>query len=493
MSTPDSSDKDIADIFASLSTERLKSMSADELDQLMAASVMATDSNDPHVQKAAAQASNWLDENPAPARESDPADHTQDESVISLDLGSAPSKNADPDDKVDPTSVTDEGVASGVKDRVSSVDHDHLSPDAEQEPDEGDAAVDGIESELDSYDEDSEDDNPFSLAASDGRFQPYRPEVPEPDPEARPAASGTFVPSTEDSPSDNSAPENPYNPPPRSQEQFDGPIDLTEDDEDDESEGAVSRAMEWVKTRPKKYLITAGAAGVVVLLFLAMVVGGGGEESPGPTGADPNQVVDAQGSGDVPAGEASPDDGVVDLSEAIENVSASCGNGSEGSSNAFSSDETVAWVCERAFGIDGAILNIRFRHPVTLHEIKFTPGFNYVRQPSGDDEWNKHRVITRVLWRAGGKQFPQEIVPSRSEASFKFAEPVATESMSMTIQESVGPEDTVGGEGQTMDPGGATGDDPFQIEGTGGSQGSGSKDVKDATAVQNLQILGVVN
>ena len=70
------------------------------------------------------------------------------------------------------------------------------------------------------------------------------------------------------------------------------------------------------------------------------------------------------------------------------------------------------------------------------------------------------------------------MTPARQTATFKFDEPVTADRMSLTIQHSVDPSDTVGGGGDS--------DDPFEQAGTGGGQ------VEDATAIQNLVISGQV-
>lgn len=152
-------------------------------------------------------------------------------------------------------------------------------------------------------------------------------------------------------------------------------------------------------------------------------------------------------------------------------VSSKCAEPSTSPKEAFSTQEGAAWVCQRSHGIDGGVMNIVFSKPVIVSEIRLLPGYNRV-QSNGKDEWNLHRVITRIKWRAGGKTYIQQIVPSRSVAIFKFPQPVTTNSMALIIQQSVGPDQTVGDAG------------------SGSSSPLGAGKVSDATAVMSMKIIG---
>lgn len=103
----------------------------------------------------------------------------------------------------------------------------------------------------------------------------------------------------------------------------------------------------------------------------------------------------------------------------------------------FAGEKSRAWVCGRANGLDGAVLNITFNKPVVITAITMVPGFNYVA-PDGSDEWTRHRLVTGVTWRMGGKVFPQSINPTRTGVTMKFPS-VITQEMSMTITASAPP------------------------------------------------------
>lgn len=99
--------------------------------------------------------------------------------------------------------------------------------------------------------------------------------------------------------------------------------------------------------------------------------------------------------------------------------------------NAFDPQEDTAWVCERSFGVDGTVLEMSFTSPVEITKVGLVPGFNFAA-PRGEDEWLKHRVVTRVLWRIGDEQFVQEINPARSIAEMSIPT-LVTDKISMTV------------------------------------------------------------
>lgn len=374
---------------------------------------------------------------------------------------------------IDPTTVVDHGVQSSVQDRPSSVDPATLSPDYSGEDFDGPS--------LDDLPEIDENGDP--VLPEDTRFAPRRPSIPDADVDAAPAEQGTgFHAGT--APGDGEVDFSQ-----RWREEQDdfagseyaehgGHDDYGEDSEGPKGPGIVTKAKDWYMGLPV-YLRVALPLGLVVALILAVTLTGG-DDAPSQSGAPTGGGQIVNNDPVVPGDEVT--DGTDLLTANIETVSARCGDGSASATHAFSTDPSVAWVCQRVHGIDGSVLNIVFRQPVTLTEIRLTPGFDYVRQPSGDDEWNRHRVVTKLLWRAGGKQFPQEIVPSRGQAVLTFDEPVVTESMSLTIQESVPPSESAGD---------ATETDPFAESFGDDTSGSGD-DVLDATAIQNIEIYGSV-
>lgn len=204
--------------------------------------------------------------------------------------------------------------------------------------------------------------------------------------------------------------------------------------------------------------IIVGAAGLVVALVVAFIFGGSpGSDTPAPT--TPPAVADDPESGDPTNVE------VITLMPKA--VSASCPSGSTSPSLAFTPKPEDAWLCGRANGIDGAVMNIQFVRTVMVRSVCVMPGWNYV-SPNGKDYWNEHRLVTKILWRLGGRQFVQDINPTRTCSTFTFpGSGVGTTVMSMTILRTERPNavDIQGDEslGGGLLPGGESGD-PGEVD-----------------------------
>lgn len=216
-----------------------------------------------------------------------------------------------------------------------------------------------------------------------------------------------------------------------------------------------------------------GAVGIAVATVAAFMFGG--STASNPPAAPPAVVVDT------PPGEDVGPQVVTLLPKA---VSASCPPGSTSPSMAFTAKPENAWVCQRAHGIDGAVMNIIFANTVTVKAITVMPGWNYVA-PNGRDHWNEHRLTTKILWRLGGNQYEQVINPSRSGSTLTLpGNGVATTVMSLTILETTTPDavsvDTgPGGDGGLLSP--------------GGDLGPQNADVDKSTAIGSVTITGVEN
>lgn len=145
-------------------------------------------------------------------------------------------------------------------------------------------------------------------------------------------------------------------------------------------------------------------------------------------------------------------------------VSSSCPAGSTRAQLAFSSRKEEAWRCFRAHGMNGQIINMIFASNVCVKSVTIMPGWNYV-EPNGTDHWNESKLVARILWRAGGKQFVQEINPTRAGSTYTFpGKCVVTKEMSLTIQSTVLPssvaqDESVNGNGDGVLPPPLTGGD----------------------------------
>lgn len=260
------------------------------------------------------------------------------------------------------------------------------------------------------------------------------------------------------------------------------------DDTVEMDEDASNRSLiEKIKNLPLPVKIGVPVLLCVMLLVMGLLSGGQkNEQSPISNGAQQQPAAAPESSAALAPQENSDSDKPVLLTDYVEHTSAKCVDNpkskSAGPSRAFSSVATDAWICYRAMGVDGAVMNIVFKQPVTLTEIRLTPGYNLVQKQSGEDKWVQYRPVSRILWRAGGQQFQQEIVPKREEVVYTFKEPVTTESMSLTIQQSLVPD------GANVE-GAEKGSDDVFTQGTG-QEKTDIPPLQDATAIQNLQLYG---
>ncbi|MFB9785342.1 hypothetical protein [Rhodococcus baikonurensis] len=118
-------------------------------------------------------------------------------------------------------------------------------------------------------------------------------------------------------------------------------------------------------------------------------------------------------------------------------VSAKCPEGSTDARFAFTADKSQAWICKRALGIDGAVMEITFPYAVVISDVFLTPGFDYI-EPSGIDRWVEHRTVSRVQWSIGNQRFIQEINPSRTGSNMPIPE-VKTQKITLTIMATAEP------------------------------------------------------
>jgi len=194
-----------------------------------------------------------------------------------------------------------------------------------------------------------------------------------------------------------------------------------------ESAGSVLSQFRGDGERSRARWLLAGSAAVLAIVLVAMFsLSGGRGKAPEPAGTVAAPPAQTENPSATPAASV--------LVPAT--VSASC-VGDTDALALFEKEKSRAWVCGRTNELDGSVLNITFRAPVVITEITIVPGFNYVA-PDGRDEWERHRLVTGVTWRMGGKTYPQTINPTRTGTVMKFPS-VITKEMSMTITASTRP------------------------------------------------------
>lgn len=209
-----------------------------------------------------------------------------------------------------------------------------------------------------------------------------------------------------------------------------------DDDEDDELEEPNQKLTDkfktWISQDDKnKWIATIGALAVVLLIILGLiaVTSGGKEEEPAPQQPQPAQQEeqpenDNQSAADIP-GNLAP-----------VNVEASCANEDSDPAAMFTPDDSKAWVCQRAMGIDGVPVTIDLGTESTISSVSIVPGFNHV-EPRGEDQWTNHRVVTKALWEFDDNnktRLIQDIVPSKSAAQLDVPD-VHARTVTLTIMQ----------------------------------------------------------
>lgn len=211
----------------------------------------------------------------------------------------------------------------------------------------------------------------------------------------------------------------------KSADEAKGPVTSTADfdddeDEDDDDLNIFQKLLYWVnedESGLRKWIVIGG--GVVILLIIALIgvaiTGRASQEEPVAQAPVTTQ--------EQPQQEAAPQAEIAGTIAPVGAVAQCPQEGSTDASSAFDNDKTTAWVCQRIYGVDGVVLEIDLASASTIKEISVVPGFNYTA-PRGEDEWNKHRVVTKIEWQFGDNYDPvvQEITPSRGESSVKIPE-----------------------------------------------------------------------
>ena len=148
-------------------------------------------------------------------------------------------------------------------------------------------------------------------------------------------------------------------------------------------------AAEWLNTnwrRPK--VLGAAAAAVVAAVTVTAWAAAAGESAPAPTA-----TLTAPAAGVAsPAPAAAPADGPIPVKAA----SARCPAPSSDPMNAVRPDSTQPWICVRAWGIDGQVLDLTLDGPYVITAVRIMPGVN--AEADGQDQWLKYRTVSRAAW-----------------------------------------------------------------------------------------------
>jgi hypothetical protein len=145
----------------------------------------------------------------------------------------------------------------------------------------------------------------------------------------------------------------------------------------------------WLKDRnwksPKTLGVAAAAIVAVTAAGLWATSAGRSETQPTAQPAAPTATAD-------PAPRGAPADAAIPVTEA----SARCPAPSSDPMNALRPTSTEAWICVRAWQVDGQILDLTLDGPYVITAVRIMPGVN--TEVDGQDQWLKYRTVRWVGW-----------------------------------------------------------------------------------------------
>lgn len=196
--------------------------------------------------------------------------------------------------------------------------------------------------------------------------------------------------------------------------------------------GRISSSLSRINTRSPKTWLAAAAA----IILIALAVSSLGRSEPN----EPALLSPAgSSSGESDSSEQSP--GNRDAPIAVASATSRCPAGSTDPMLAFDELPDSAWVCVRAWGIDGQILQIDLGGVYAISQIGLVPGWN-TTNADGSDEWARHRVVSRVTYEfndVAHSKWTQETRSARelvmSDVSGANGAPVIASHVTITIEE----------------------------------------------------------
>lgn len=201
---------------------------------------------------------------------------------------------------------------------------------------------------------------------------------------------------------------------------------------EEEKHNPLQKLMQWVvedETGHRKWLVIGGAATLVALLVLVMILITGNKDD---TQQATQPEVQANQEEQPSQQQASELPGIIQPV----NVTTRCMNEDSNPASMFDPNNTTAWICQRAMGVDGVVAEIDFGKEVTVTQLSIVPGFDYLSN-TGTNEWTNYRVVNRVAWQLdedGKETVIQDITPAQgSEATKTLETPVKTRKIYMKV------------------------------------------------------------
>ncbi|WP_405136736.1 discoidin domain-containing protein [Nocardia sp. NBC_01388] len=190
------------------------------------------------------------------------------------------------------------------------------------------------------------------------------------------------------------------------------------------------RGVLAVVRKPKVALAIGAVLAVIVVLVL--VSGGGSTPS--------NSVVIATAA-PTPAAANLPTTTAPAASTALQvkSAQAHCPAGSTSGMDAFAG-QGKAWLCVRAFKVDGQVLTIDLGHTYQIDSIGIVPGFDNLGS-DGVDQWTKYRTASRVSYQfddANASKYVQQTLDQRTLVITKLSPPVSASRIVLTVLQSKG-------------------------------------------------------
>lgn len=193
----------------------------------------------------------------------------------------------------------------------------------------------------------------------------------------------------------------------------------------------------------------AGASALTILIIVGVVIAviaAGGSSNTGqakiamPT---PNTL---SNNNPATSGDANP--AAADSEIKVQSATARCPAGSTNPMQAFDDNPNTAWVCVRAYGVDGQVLVASLPSAYIITSISIVPGFN-AADSSGQDQWVKHRTVARVKYTFNDTQTSSLIQSTqniRDAVVTPINPPVLASKVSVTILSTAS---STGGDGDT--------------------------------------------
>lgn len=194
------------------------------------------------------------------------------------------------------------------------------------------------------------------------------------------------------------------------------------------------RAVLTVVRKPKVAL--AIGAVIVLIVLLALVTGGGSDRRTAPMAlatATPTTAAAAA----TPTVTTTPV--AVSGTLTVKSAQAHCPPGSTPGMDAFAG-QSKAWLCVRAFKVDGQVLTIDLGHTYTIDSIGIVPGWDQLGS-DGVDQWAKYRTASRVSYQfddPNATRYTQQTLDQRTLVVTKLNPPVTASHIVLTVLQSKG-------------------------------------------------------